>query len=153
MIKVGDKVPAFTLVDHQGTPLQFSQFSGRKIVVYFYPDDDTPTCTKEACAFRDNYAMIKQAGAEILGVSMNDQNSHKKFREKYRLPFPLLVDDKAGLAKAFGVYVQKSMFGRKFWGIERSTFIIDGEGIVRKIFRKVKVRGHTQEVLGALQEI
>jgi len=153
MIAAGDEAPALTLADHDGKPVQLSSFKGKKIALYFYPEDDTPGCTKEACSFRDHYAAIQKTGAEILGVSMDGQNSHQKFREKYHLPFPLLVDDKAELAKAFGVYVEKNMFGRKYWGIERSTFIIDAEGIVRKIFRKVKVDGHEQEVLEALNEI
>jgi peroxiredoxin Q/BCP len=153
MIAEGDKIPALTLLDQNGNPFELSSSRSKEIVLYFYPEDDTPGCTKEACSFRDNYAAIKAAGAEILGVSMDDQKSHQKFREKYNLPFPLLVDDKAELAKAFGVYVLKNMFGSKFWGIERSTFIIDADGIVRKIFRKVSVNGHEQEVLKALREI
>ena len=153
MIAEGDKVPQLTLLDHGGVRFDLSSLQGKKAVLYFYPEDDTPGCTKEACSFRDNYAAIKAAGAEIFGVSMDDQKSHQKFRAKYNLPFPLLVDDKAELAKALGVYVQKSMFGLKFWGIERSTFIIDADGIVRKIFRKVSVKGHEQEVLKSLREI
>jgi len=153
MIAAGDKVPPFTLLDHSGVRVDLSSLEGKKVVLYFYPEDDTPGCTKEACSFRDNYAAIKAAGAEILGVSMNDQKSHQKFREKYSLPFPLLVDDNAELAKALGVYVRKNMFGLKFWGIERSTFIIDADGIVRKVFRKVSVNGHEQEVLAALREL
>jgi len=153
MIAEGDKVPRLTLLDHSGVRFDLSSLEGKKVVLYFYPEDDTPGCTKEACSFRDNYAAIKAAGAEIFGVSMDDQKSHQKFREKYSLPFPLLVDDKADLAKALGVYVQKNMFFKKFWGIERSTFIIDSEGVVRKIFRKVNVSGHEQEVLAALKEI
>jgi len=153
MIAEGDKVPQLTLLDHSGVRFDLSLLEGKKAVLYFYPEDDTPGCTKEACSFRDNYAAIKAAGAEVFGVSMNDQKSHQKFRAKYSLPFPLLVDDKAELAKALGVYVRKNMFGMKFWGIERSTFIIDREGVVRKIFRKVNVSGHEQEVLAALKEI
>lgn len=153
MIAEGDKVPQLTLLDHSGVRFDLSLLEGKKTVLYFYPEDDTPGCTKEACSFRDNYAAIKAAGAEVFGVSMNDQKSHQKFRAKYSLPFPLLVDDKAELAKALGVYVRKNMFGMKFWGIERSTFIIDREGVVRKIFRKVNVSGHEQEVLAALKEI
>jgi peroxiredoxin Q/BCP len=153
MISEGTKVPEFTLIDHEGKAIRLSEFKGKKVALYFYPEDDTPGCTKEACAFRDNYALIKKTGAEILGVSMDDQNAHQKFRQKYNLPFPLLVDDKAELAKAFDVYVQKNLFGRKYWGIERSTFIIDAEGVVKKIFRRVNVDGHEREVLAALQEI
>ena len=153
MISEGAKVPELTLIDHAGKSAQLSTFKGKKVVLYFYPEDDTPGCTKEACAFRDNYTIIQKTGAEILGVSMDDQNAHQKFRQKYNLPFPLLVDDKADLAKAFGVYVQKNLFGRKYWGIERSTFIIDAEGFVKKIFRKVKVDGHEQEVLAALKDL
>lgn len=153
MIVTGTKVPSLTLLNQDGNLFDFSSLKGKKVILYFYPKDDTPGCTKESCSFRDNYAAIKAAGAEIFGVSMDDQKSHQKFREKYSLPFPLLVDDKAELAKALGVYVRKNMFGLKFWGIERSTFIIDADGIVRKIFRKVSVNGHEQEVLKALQEI
>jgi peroxiredoxin Q/BCP len=153
MISAGDKIPAITLLDQDNNPIVLSSLMGRKVVIFFYPEDDTPGCTKEACSFRDSYAAIRSAGAEIFGVSMDGQKSHQKFREKYSLPFPLLVDDNAELARAFGVYVQKNMFGHKFWGVERSTFIIDAEGIVRKIFRRVNVGGHEKDVLTALREI
>lgn len=153
MISTGDKIPAITLLDQDNHPIVLSSLIGRKVVIFFYPEDDTPGCTKEACSFRDSYAAIRSAGAEIFGVSMDGQKSHQKFREKYSLPFPLLVDDNAELAKAFGVYVQKNMFGRKFWGVERSTFIIGADGIIRKIFRKVNVDGHEQEVMKMLMEI
>jgi len=153
MIAEGDKIPNVALFEQSGVRIDLLSLKGKKVVLFFYPKDDTPGCTREACSFRDNYTAIKAMGAEIFGVSMDDQKSHQKFRAKYNLPFPLLVDDQAVLAKALGVYVRKNLFGIKFWGIERSTFIIDAEGTVRKIFRKVKVSGHEQEVLAVLREL
>jgi thioredoxin-dependent peroxiredoxin len=123
------------------------------VVLYFYPKDDTPGCTAEACSFRDNYATLRDLGVTLLGVSPDKPASHQKFAGKYELPFPLLADEGAKLAQEFGVWVEKVNYGKKYMGIERSTFVIDGAGVARKVFRKVKVEGHTQEVLDAVSAL
>jgi len=147
----GDRAPEFKLTTGGGQEVALSEFAGKSnVVLYFYPKDMTPGCTAEACAFRDAYLRIRSLGAEILGVSMDDERSHKTFAEKYSLPFPLLADTGGAASKAYGVYKEKSLYGRTFWGIERSTFLIGKDGRVRKAWRKVKVDGHDQEVLEAL---
>jgi thioredoxin-dependent peroxiredoxin len=148
---VGAKAPEFSLPDDTGKNLSLKQFRGKQVVLYFYPKDDTPGCTKEACGFRDALAPIQKQGAVILGVSLDGQDAHRKFKTKYGLPFPLLSDEQAAVSKSYGVYKEKSMYGRKFWGIERSTFVIDTDGTLKAIFRKVKVGGHVDEVLAALK--
>jgi thioredoxin-dependent peroxiredoxin len=148
---VGAKAPEFSLPDDTGKNLSLKQFRGKQVVLYFYPKDDTPGCTKEACGFRDALAPIQKQGAVILGVSLDGQDAHRKFKTKYGLPFPLLSDEQAAVSKSYGVYKEKSMYGRKFWGIERSTFVIDTDGILKAIFRKVKVDGHVDEVRAALK--
>jgi peroxiredoxin Q/BCP len=149
-VTVGAKAPDFSLPDDSGTRLSLKQLRGKQVVLYFYPKDDTPGCTKEACGFRDAIAPIQKKGAAVLGVSLDGEAAHQKFKAKYRLPFPLLSDEDAAVSKAYGVYKEKSMYGRKFWGIERSTFVIDTAGAVKAIFRKVKVDNHVDEVLAAL---
>ncbi len=149
----GDKAPDFSLPDQSGKAVTLKQFKGRPVVLYFYPKDNTPGCTKEACDFRDSDAAIRKAGAVVLGVSLDDGASHQKFISKYDLPFSLLSDEGAKVSKAYGVYKQKSMYGRTFWGIERSTFVIDGAGTIQAAFRKVKVDGHAQDVLAALKAL
>jgi peroxiredoxin Q/BCP len=150
-LTVGDKAPEFALPNEAGETVKLKDFKGRQVVLYFYPKDDTPGCTKEACSFRDSLEPIKKAGAVVLGVSLDGRESHQKFIAKHRLPFPLLSDEDATVSKAYGVYKQKNMYGKKFWGIERSTFVIDPAGRVKAIFRKVKVDGHVDEVLAALK--
>ncbi|MEW6248500.1 MAG: thioredoxin-dependent thiol peroxidase [Nitrospirota bacterium] len=150
-LAIGDKAPDFSLPNEAGETVKLKHFKGRQVVLYFYPKDDTPGCTKEACGFRDSLEPIKKAGAVVLGVSLDGRESHQKFIAKYRLPFPLLSDEDATVSKAYGVYKQKNMYGKKFWGIERSTFVIDPAGRVKAIFRKVKVDGHVDEVLAALK--
>ena len=125
---------------------------GKQVVLYFYPKDDTPGCTKEACGFRDSITSILKTGSVVLGVSLDGQESHRKFIAKHGLSFSLLSDEDATASKAYGVYTQKNMYGKKYWGIERSTFVIDPEGIVKAIFRKVKVDGHVDVVLAALKK-
>ncbi len=147
---VGEKAPDFTLPDEAGKPVRLKNLRGHQVVLYFYPKDDTPGCTVEACAFRDAKAKTSKAKAVVLGVSLDGQVSHQKFIEKYDLPFTLLSDEGAVVSKQYGVYKQKSMYGKKYWGIERSTFVIDAEGMLKAIFRKVKVDGHVTEVLAAL---
>jgi peroxiredoxin Q/BCP len=150
-LKVGDKAPDFSLKNESGKTVALKSLRGKQVVLYFYPKDDTPGCTKEACGFRDSMAPIRKTGAVVLGVSLDDEASHQKFIAKYDLPFSLLVDEDIKVSKAYGVYVQKNMYGKKYWGIERSTFVIDPEGQLSAIFRKVKVDGHVREVLAALK--
>ncbi len=149
-VKVGDKAPDFALLSGDGKKISLADFKGKKVVLYFYPRDNTPGCTKEACSFRDNYSVLKRKGAVILGVSVDDPESHKKFSEKYSLPFTLLSDERKEIVKAYGVWKEKSLYGRKFMGTERTTFLIDEQGKIAHIFPKVKVDGHTSDVLGKL---
>ncbi len=151
IVDAGDKAPDFSLMDQAGTAVRLKDFKGQPVVLYFYPKDDTPGCTKEACDFRDAEAAIKKTGAVILGVSLDGETAHQKFIAKYKLPFSLLCDEGAKVSKAYAVYKEKNMYGRKYWGIERSTFVIDGAGVITAAFRKVKVGGHAKEVLTALQ--
>jgi len=153
MIEVGDKAPNFVLNNHEGKKVSLSDFIGKKVVLYFYPKDNTPGCTKEACSFRDNIKPIEDKNAVVLGISMDDEVSHKKFIDKLNLPFILLSDKDAKVSLDYGVYKEKNIYGKKKMGIERSTFIIDTKGIIRKIYRKVKVDGHVEQVLEALNEI
>ncbi len=148
---VGDKAPDVDLPDQSGGTVSLKDFKGRQVVLYFYPKDDTPGCTKEACAFRDALAPIKKVGAVVLGVSMDGRTAHEKFIAKYGLPFSLLSDEKAKVSQAYGVYKKKSMYGRTFWGIERSTFVIGSDGTIKAVFRKVKVDGHVDDVVAALK--
>jgi peroxiredoxin Q/BCP len=151
-LKVGDKAPAFSLQTESGDPASLKSLKGKQVVLYFYPKDDTPGCTKEACGFRDSIKSIEKADAVVLGVSMDDADSHLKFIKKYGLPFPLLCDEDGTMSKAYGVYKKKNMYGRTYWGIERSTFIIDEAGKLKAIFRKVKVDGHVADIRAALKE-
>ncbi|WPD19383.1 thioredoxin-dependent thiol peroxidase [Thermaerobacter composti] len=150
MPKVGDVAPDFALVDHRGETVRLSDFRGRKVVLYFYPKDDTPGCTREACRFRDDYQRLQEAGAVVLGVSPDPVESHVKFREKYGLPFPLLSDPDHQVAERYGVWKEKRMFGRTYWGIDRTTFVIDEEGRIVKVIRGVKPEEHPQRALKAL---
>jgi thioredoxin-dependent peroxiredoxin len=150
MIKIGQKAPDFQLPSGDGKTLSLKDFTGKKIVLYFYPKDDTSGCTKEACSFESNKSAIKKNGAVVIGVSADSVSSHAKFAEKYGLTFPLLSDEKKDLINAYGVWKEKSMYGRKYFGIERTTVVIDEKGIVQHIFNKVKVDGHTDEVLAVL---
>ena len=150
-IAVGDQAPELGLPDQQGKPVTLKSFKGKQIVLYFYPKDDTPGCTKESCDFRDVESQILRAGGVILGVSLDGKESHQKFIKKFGLPFPLLSDEDANISKAYGVYKEKNMYGKKYWGIERSTFVIDPDGKLKAVFRKVKVDGHVDEVLTALR--
>lgn len=150
MLKVGDKAPAFKLRAGDGTQVRLSGLKGRKVVLYFYPKDDTSGCTKEACDFEVHRNELKKRGAVVLGVSADNESSHAAFADKYGLSFPLLSDPDRTVIKAYGVWKKKSMYGRTYMGIERTTFIIDEKGIVRMVFPKVKVPGHVTEVLEAL---
>jgi peroxiredoxin Q/BCP len=149
-LEVGLKAPEFSLVSTEGKKISLRDFRGKKVVLYFYPKDMTPGCTTEACSFRDNIGAIRRKGAEVIGISADDVDLHKKFTAKYSLPFLLLSDEKREVVKAYGVWKNKSLYGRIFKGIERTTFIIDEEGTIAHIFPKVRVDGHTEEVLKVL---
>ena len=149
-LKVGQKAPAFSLPNQEGKVVSLSDYKGKKVVLYFYPKDDTPGCTKESCAFRDGIDEIQGIGAEVLGVSGDSVESHKKFAKKFNLNFPLISDESKKMLQAYGVWKEKSLYGRKFMGIERTTFIIDENGKIDDIFHKVKVDGHLEEVLSEL---
>jgi peroxiredoxin Q/BCP len=150
MPEVGEKAPAFTLPDQSGKPVKLSDFKGKAVVLYFYPKDDTPGCTREACAFRDEHSALVKAGAVVLGVSPDDTSSHAKFAGKYKLPFPLLADKDHAVSETYGAWGDKTLYGRKFKGITRSTFLIDGSGKVARVWPRVKVDGHVEQVREAL---
>ncbi|MCL4548934.1 MAG: thioredoxin-dependent thiol peroxidase [Bacteroidetes bacterium] len=153
MLEAGKKAPSFTLPDEDNKKISLSDFKGKKVVLYFYPKDMTSGCTHEACDFRDTFPDFQKLKAVILGVSIDSPESHKKFSDKYELPFALLSDADKKVVQKYGVWKEKSMYGRKYMGIERTTFIIDGEGVIRNIFQKVKVSGHADEVMKSLGEI
>lgn len=147
----GDAAPDFELPSSSGRPIKLSSLRGKKVVLYFYPEDDTSGCTREACSFRDNLPKFEGMGAVILGVSKDSLGSHKKFIDKYSLNFTLLSDEELAIHKLYDTWREKNNFGRTYWGTERSTFVIDPTGRVKKIFRRVKVDGHESEVLEALK--
>lgn len=152
MLKEGDIAPDFTAKNQDGSDVKLSDFKGKKVVLYFYPKDDTPGCTKEACSFRDSFYLFEQRGIKILGVSNDDEKKHQKFISKYDLPFDLLADTDKEIVNKYGVYGEKSMYGKKYMGIHRKTFLIDENGKIAKIFDKVKVSEHADEVLQAFGE-
>ena len=145
----GNKAPDFTSTDGEGKTIRLKDFRGKKVVLYFYPKDDTPGCTKEACAFRDSFAKFKKRGIEVLGVSLDSEAAHKKFAAKYGLPFRLVADTNRTICDSYGTYGEKKFMGRKYMGIFRMTFLIDEKGKIRKIFSKVKPQEHADEVLEA----
>ena len=149
----GAKAPEFSLPDGEGRTVSLKDFKGKTLVIYFYPKDDTPGCTKEACDFRDNLALLKKAGAAVVGVSRDSVKSHAKFATKYDLPFPLLSDEVGEMLEAYGVWRKKSFMGKTFMGIVRTTFLVDARGVVRKVWEKVKVGGHVDEVLESIKEL
>ena len=151
-LKVGQKAPDFTLANDAGQKMKLADFKGKKVVLYFYPKDDTPGCTTEACGFRDGLDDIAKRGAIVLGVSGDSVESHKKFKNKFDLNFALLADPEKKMIERYGVWKEKSLYGKKYMGIERTTFIIDGRGKISHIFPKVKVSDHCDEVLEALEE-
>ena len=145
ILKEGYKAPDFSLKDQHGNAVKLSDFKGKKVLLYFYPKDNTSGCTTEACNLRDNFSKLKSK-ITVFGVSMDSQESHKKFAEKFSLPFQLLVDENGEICKKYGVYVQKNMYGRKYWGIKRTSFLIK-DGKIAKIFGKVEVGNHTEQVM------
>ena len=146
----GEKAPDFKAKDQNGNVVSLKDFIGKKVVLYFYPEDDTPTCTVEACNLRDNYAALKKAGLVVLGVSPDDKKKHKKFEEKYNLPFTLLEDPDKKIIDKYGVWGEKNMYGRKYMGLLRTTFLIDEKGVIIKIFKKPKSKIHSEEILKVL---
>jgi len=151
-VEPGKKAPQFTLADQDGNKVSLKDFKGRKVVLYFYPKDMTPGCTQEACGFRDSFPDFRKLNTAVLGISADPAVSHKKFVDKYELPFTLLSDYNKEVVESYGVWREKSMYGKKYMGIERTTFLINEEGKITRIFPKVKVAGHVEEVIKALKE-
>lgn len=148
---IDDKAPDFTLPTDGAGTVRLSDLKGQHVVLYFYPKDDTSGCTAEACQFRDLFPKFGRSDAVVIGISRDSVASHDKFKKKYKLPFTLAADEQGKVTERYGVWVQKSMYGRKYMGIERSTFLIDGKGVIRGVWRKVKVPGHAEEVLAAIK--
>ena len=148
-LKEGSKAPAFKGKDQDGKTVSLADYKGKKLVLYFYPEDDTPTCTVQACNLRDNYGILKNNGFEVLGISPDEVKKHKKFEDKYDLPFTLLADPNHVIIDKYGVWGEKQMYGRKYMGLHRTTFLIDEKGIIRKIFLKPKSKQHSEEILEA----
>jgi peroxiredoxin Q/BCP len=146
-LKPGSPAPDFTVKDQNGKEVSLSQFKGKKVVIYFYPKDDTPTCTTQACNLRDNIAGLKRKGIVVLGVSMDTEKKHKKFEQKYNLPFPLLADTDRKIIDAYEIWGEKMLFGRKYMGIRRYTFLINENGIIDHIIDKVEAKNHTAQIL------
>ena len=153
ILKEGGKAPAFKAVDQDGNKVALSDYKGKKLALYFYSEDNTPTCTLQACNLRDNYALLKQQGFEVLGVSPDDSSSHKKFEAKFQLPFRLIADTDHKLLNLYGVWGPKQMFGNKYMGVHRTTFLIDEKGVIRKIFLKPKNSKHAEEIIKVWSEL
>lgn len=149
----GTKAPAFKGKDQNGKAVSLAGYKGKKLVLYFYPEDDTPTCTVQACNLRDNFGLLRKAGFEVLGVSPDEEKKHKKFEAKYSLPFTLIADPDHTIIDKYGVWGEKQLYGRKYMGLHRTTFLIDEKGIIRKIFLKPRSKQHTEEILKAWAEI
>lgn len=147
-LQAGDQAPDFESIDQDGNPIKLSDFKGKKIVLYFYPKDNTPGCTAESCDLRDNYERLQSQGYVVLGISSDSAKSHKKFIEKYELPFPLIADEDKSVHEKFGTWVEKSMYGRTYMGTARTTFLIDEEGKISEVISKVKTKAHTEQILG-----
>lgn len=153
MLKEGDKAPAFSGKDQDENTISLSSLKGQKVVLYFYPENDTPTCTIQACNLRDNYGLLKQEGFEVIGVSPDDTKSHKKFETKFDLPFRLIADPTHKILEKYGVWGEKQMFGNKYMGVHRTTFVIDEKGVIRKIFVRPKNKAHAEEIVNACKNI
>jgi len=152
-LTAGKKAPAFTGKDQNSKTVSLADFKGKKIVLYFYPQDDTPTCTVQACNLRDNFGLLKKKGFTVLGVSPDEEKKHKKFETKYDLPFTLIADTGHQIIDSYGVWGEKQLYGKTYMGLHRTTFLIDEKGIIRKIFLKPKSKEHTEEILNAWAEI
>ena len=150
-LKAGDKAPDFTATDQNGKTVSLADFKGKNVILYFYPKDDTPGCTAEACSFRDNYQSMLSKGFEVIGVSTDDEKSHKKFETKFNLPFTLIADTDKSIVEAYGVWVEKNMYGRKYMGTARKTFLINAAGTIDEIIDKVDTKNSSQQVIDLLQ--
>lgn len=146
-LQVGQKAPAFTGIDQDGNKISLNEFKGEKVVLFFYPEDDTPTCTIQACNLRDNYSLLTRNGFKVIGVSPNDIKSHQKFREKFNLPFQLIADPERKIIEKYGVWGEKKLYGHEYMGLHRTTFVIDEKGIISKIFLRPRNKAHAQEIL------
>ncbi len=151
-LEAGDQLPKFSLRDDAGNQVESTRWSGRPLVLYFYPKDDTPGCTKQACAFRDSASRLQEMGVAVVGISCDTAESHAKFRDKYSLNFPLLVDQDHQFAERLGAWREKNMYGKKSMGIQRSTFLVDASGTIVKVWKRVRVDGHVDQVLAAIEE-
>ena len=149
----GQKAPLFNGLDQNGKPVSLADFKGEKVILYFYPEDDTPTCTVQACNLRDNFGLLKQQGFTVLGISPDEIKKHKKFETKYQLPFTIIADTAHSIIDKYGVWGEKQMYGRTYMGLHRTTFLIDGNGFIRKIFLKPKSKQHSEEIIKAWDEI
>jgi len=152
-LKEGDKAPAINGADQNGNKISLADYKGKKLVLYFYPEDDTPTCTIQACNLRDNYSLLKQQGFEVIGVSPDDVSKHKKFETKFQLPFTLIADPQHKIIEKYGLWAPKQMFGHKYMGVLRTTFLIDEKGKIRKIFARPKNKSHAEEIVKAWNEL
>jgi len=153
MIMENTKAPEFNLTDQEGKMRSLTEFLGKPLILYFYPKDDTPGCTTEACNFRDDYSIYLELGVAIVGVSPDDLKSHEKFASKHSLPFPILADIEHKVSEAYGVWGKKKSFGKEYYGVKRTTFLIDSEGIIRKVFKGVKPANHSEEVIDVIKNI
>ena len=153
MLTEGTKAPAFTGTDQDGNTISLKDYKGKKIVLYFYPADMTPTCTVQACNLRDNYGLLKKEGFEVIGVSPDDEASHRKFKERHSLPFPLIADTGLKIIGKFGVWGEKQLYGRKYMGLHRTTFVIDEKGVIRKVFQRPKNKAHAEEIVAVWKEL
>jgi peroxiredoxin Q/BCP len=152
-LKEGDKAPAFSTTDQNGRKVSLADLKGKKVILYFYPEDDTPTCTVQACNLRDNYPLLKREGFVVLGVSPDDEKKHKKFEEKFGLPFTLLADPEHRIIDMYGVWGEKQLYGRKYMGLHRTTFLIDEKGIIRKVFLRPRNKAHAEEIVRIWKEL
>ena len=151
-LKEGDKAPAFAGKDQDGKKISLADYKGKKLVLYFYSEADSPTCTIESCNLRDNYSLLKRSGYEVVGVSPDDEKKQKKFEIKYKLPFPLIADTSHDVLEKYGVWDQKKLFGREYMGVLRTTFVIDEKGVIKKVFIKPKNKAHAQEIIAAMKK-
>ena len=149
-LREGDKAPDFSGIDQYGKKISLADYRGKRLVLYFYPEDDTPTCTIQACNLRDHYGLLRKKGFEIIGISPDDNKKHKKFEAKYQLPFTLVADTSHVILKKYGVWDQKKLFGHQYMGVLRTTFVIDEKGLIRKIFLRPKNKAHAEEIMAAL---
>ena len=152
-LQVGSKAPDFTVNDQDGNPVKLSDLRGKKVVLYFYPKDMTEGCTAQACNLRDNYTLLRNHGFEIVGISPNEEKEHKKFKEKFSLPFTLVADPKHAIIDKFGVWGEKQLYGRKYIGLHRTTFVIDEKGEIRKVFTRPKNKAHAEEIIKAWEQL